>query len=328
MRRAADIVSLLLEDAGDKGMVAFGPGYPPEGFYFEDTAQWRQRLGAQGIVPGQKEPSFEQVLDAMIGRGYSFVYAGSSSVRVLSHGPISTTDAGLDNLLTRFGLEPDSTVIHQQHSTGSKKPEVLGSLIKGYDFSDFMSRKDAELRAAKEAEKTKAEKEAVQQSLRAKNQAWQDARAKEEAKRRAVHQVVGYNAPDPNVIQPYPIDVKLGIAARDTPTGIGVLVTDVEEGSPAATAGLEKNDIIFAIGEYFAKGDRYSQEDRIFGPHRIDNLKEWEAVAGQFVDGDTYELRVLRGDGETAIALIPERISTGTSGPSMQVKGTEMGGRS
>lgn len=122
--------------------------------------------------------------------------------------------------------------------------------------------------------------------------------------------------------------MKLGIAARNTPTGIGVLVSDVEDGSPAATAGLEKNDIIFAIGEDFAKGDRYNQEDRIFGPHRIDNLKEWEAVAGQFVDGDTYELRVLRGDGETAIALIPERISTGTGGPSMQIKGSEMGGRS
>ena len=322
MRRAEQIVAILLEAAGTKTYV-FGRGYPKEGYFFDERTAWKDSLktlahnvkprrskNQKWWQPSRTEPTYVDVMKVMLGRGYSFVRQGKDgSVEVLTGDGVDrivTNNRGVDGLEKHFNVSPDSMVIHRVGTRGKKIPKRLGDLLVGYD----------EPPKSEQGEEPQVPKQGLTQAQRVaqKKNPWQpEANAPHPA---------GANAPDPNTLQPYPVDVYLGLEVRPTPAGL--VVFDVEEGSPAAQAGFQVNDVIEWIGRYHPKLDRYNPDpDRTFGPHRIDTLKEWGAVAGNFVGDQTYEFNVIRGDGRTRLAIIPEYKSS-SAGPSTVIPGSEI----
>jgi serine protease Do len=73
----------------------------------------------------------------------------------------------------------------------------------------------------------------------------------------------------------------VGLAERD-----GLLVRAVEEGSPAAQAGIEAGDLMVAAGD-----------------RPLDDLEPLHAVLDEIADGDTLRLRVVRGEDERDVVV-------------------------
>jgi len=317
MRSAEQIVAILLEGGRKSTTIAFGPGYSREGYLFDEVQEWKKRL--QSLVRKRRQtgpwynrrtaqPTVADVMAEMLERGYSFVRKGSSgSVEVLTpkgESQIVTNDRGVANLENAFGIKPESMVIHRQGVRGKKITARLGDIIKGWQMP--------------EPEEDEGE-EQLPRRLRGKGAA-----ASSYPEADAPHPMGGPN-PDPNVLQPYPIDVYLGLTVDQSPTGL--VVTKVDDGSPAARSGWMVNDVITGIERYKPKTDRYGDVDPQhpgFGPHAIQTKKEFQAVAGNFVDGRTYVLRVLRGDGERRLTLRPEHKPTTSGGPEVHIPGSEI----
>ncbi len=68
----------------------------------------------------------------------------------------------------------------------------------------------------------------------------------------------------------------------------GVLIRDVVPGSPAAGAGVKRGDILLAIGET-----------------PVGSVSAYREIVGEFLPGETMELRVWRKGDEIQVAIVP-----------------------
>jgi len=66
----------------------------------------------------------------------------------------------------------------------------------------------------------------------------------------------------------------------------GVIVTNVREGTPAAVAGVLKNDVVQSLGE-----------------HGIDNFDELKTALGKCEANETVEMKIVRGDKKMTLTI-------------------------
>jgi serine protease Do len=87
---------------------------------------------------------------------------------------------------------------------------------------------------------------------------------------------------------------KLGLSIQDTDDGVGVKVLDVDEESPAAKAGIKKDDIILGVDDTDVKGTE-------------DVVKATRAAR----DKTSYKFKVKRGGSTQTIEVkIPRKLKT------------------
>ncbi|RYY93011.1 MAG: PDZ domain-containing protein, partial [Chitinophagaceae bacterium] len=87
---------------------------------------------------------------------------------------------------------------------------------------------------------------------------------------------------------------RLGISIQDTEDGKGVKVTDVDDDSHAAKAGLKKDDVIVKVDD-----------------EEIDGTDDMRRITGRTREGSNYTFKVLRGGKEQTIEVkIPKKLKT------------------
>ena len=77
-------------------------------------------------------------------------------------------------------------------------------------------------------------------------------------------------------------------AALKLPREVGVIVSDLVPGTPAATAGLKLNDIIVSVND-----------------RPMDNIAAWMGLSFQYVAGSAMKVEVLRGSQMLAFQVMP-----------------------
>jgi len=306
--RAELLAHMLLEDVAPKGsLIVFGQDYPEHGQYFDSIADFREPLEKQGFVDKEAAAAGTQAKTKMAALGLSaddaFVQFGADttddtfiikkdekSFRIVGQ-PFVTTKDGLEHIQSRFGLEPDSIVTHQNRESDNVKKVRLRDLVQ-------LSSGEME-KAAAAQDKLKVPRYDLKQ------------RALDFRKKRTV---LGYSKPKVSKnprgkVSFYPIDVQIGLSTRAPKKGErGPVVIDVADGSPAARAGFRKGDRIIRIARYFPKVSQIDQTGQYFGPHSIRTQKDWKFIMGQFLSGHTYAISVVRGDAEHELPLVPKTI--------------------
>jgi serine protease Do len=92
---------------------------------------------------------------------------------------------------------------------------------------------------------------------------------------------------------PQPIDAPLA-AGLKLPQDWGVIIADVQQGSPADAAGLKRRDIVQAIDG-----------------RPIDSLPKYAALIYLHKRGEPMQMEVLRGDKTIALSITPQPLNTG-----------------
>ncbi len=100
----------------------------------------------------------------------------------------------------------------------------------------------------------------------------------------AVIEMLGID--QPSSTQPYQVSSFMGVIVQDAPENAGALVTEVTEGSPAATAGIQVSDIVITLGD-----------------SAIESAADLLSALSAYQEGDSARVIVLQGTTRRVLAI-------------------------